>query len=101
MANANLTLITLSNTFFDQINAINNLIGSANELRNGNPFFKDNGNFEVANGAFISLLTGGTGLQIASNGSIAGTLTAGGALINGTLTVTGNNIIFSSPNNIL
>ena len=91
----------MANTFYDLVNAVNNLENSANELRNGNPYYKDNGSIDLANGAFVSLQTGGAGLQIASNGSVGGTLTVGGEIVNGPLTVTGNAIALTSPNNIL
>jgi hypothetical protein len=66
MANANINLIQLANTFNDQRICINNLANSVNELRNGN-YYKDGGNFTLANGALFITSTIGTGLAVTDN----------------------------------
>jgi len=67
MANANINLIQLANTFNDWRIAFNNIANSVNELRNGNPYYKDNGNFIIANGALLITSTSGTGLSVTNN----------------------------------
>lgn len=66
MANANLSLITLSNTFQQWMISDNNLINVANELINGN-YYKDNGNMYLPNGTFFITSTSGTGLSVTNS----------------------------------
>lgn len=88
MANANLNLVTTSNTFSDWLNLTDNEANSLNELRNGN-YYKDNGNFTVANGSILIITPSGTTLSVTANASIAGYLTAGNLSITQNLVVTG------------
>lgn len=82
MANANLNLVTTSNTFGDWLNLTDNEANTINELRNGN-FYKDNGNFTVANGAILIISTVATGLSVTTNAIISGSLTVSGTLTAG------------------
>jgi hypothetical protein len=66
MANANIALITLANTFNDWRIQENNLANAVNNLRNSN-YVKDNGSFIVANGAIQVTQTSGTGLSVTNN----------------------------------
>jgi len=88
MANANLNLVTTSNTFSDWLNLTDNEANSINELRNGN-YYKDNGNFTVANGSILIITPSGTTLSVTANASIAGYLTAGNLSITQNLSVSG------------
>lgn len=94
MANANISLLTLSNVFFDEMVTINNEANSINELRNGN-YYKDGGNFTVANGTIISLLATGTGLQIVANSILGGVTTLNSSIHTNTATFL-SNATFSS-----
>lgn len=104
MANANIGQIALSNTFNDQRIAINNLANSVNELRNGNPFYKDNGGFTLANGVLSIIATSGTTLSVTANALIGGlatmttSITTGGAVFFDNVTLTGANSWLSGAN---
>jgi hypothetical protein len=89
MANANLALLTTSNTFLDWMITTNNEANTINELRNGN-FYKDGGNFTVANGTIIGLTTTGTGLQIGANSILGGLTTMNTSLHTGVATFSSN-----------
>ena len=79
MANANITNITVTNTFDEWRIATNDLIQDRNILRNAH-YLKDNSDFTVANGAVtISRATDGTVLTLTGQGS---------ALVGGTTTTT-------------
>jgi Chaperone of endosialidase len=93
--------LTGANTFFDQTNTINNLINSVNELRNGNPFFKDNGDLTIANGALNILETGGTGLSVADSAAIGGTLTANTMISSGDASIGGLAVNLTNPNVVM
>lgn len=88
MANANLNLITTSNTFMDWLILTDNEANSINELRNGN-YYKDNGNFTVANGTILITTPSGTTLSVTANALISGYLTAGNLSLTQNLVVTG------------
>lgn len=79
MANANITNITVTNTFDEWRVSTNDLIQDRNILRNAH-YLKDNSDFTVANGAVtISRATDGTILTLTGQGS---------ALVGGTTTTT-------------
>lgn len=99
MANANLALLTTSNTFLDWMITTNNEANTINELRNGN-FYKDGGNFTVANGTIIGLSTTGTGLQIAAN-TILSALTTMNTSLTTSQASFSDNVLLSSVNSSL
>jgi cytoskeletal protein CcmA (bactofilin family) len=74
MANANITLIALANTFNDWRIATNNLANSVNELRNGN-YYKDGGGFTLPAGTLSITGTSGTTLSVTANALISGLAT--------------------------
>ena len=79
MANANISIVTVTNTFDEWRVATNDLISDRNILRNAH-YVKDNSDFTVANGAVtISRSTGGVVLTLPGTGS---------ALVGGTTTTT-------------
>jgi cytoskeletal protein CcmA (bactofilin family) len=79
MANANISIVTVTNTFDEWRVASNDLISDRNILRNAH-YVKDNSDFTVANGAVtISRSTGGVVLTLPGTGS---------ALVGGTTTTT-------------
>jgi len=70
MANANISHITLSNTFSDWRGATNDLANSANELRNGN-YYKDSGPvLNIKNGALYIDKQTGTTLSVTANANV-------------------------------
>lgn len=101
MANANISQVTLANTFNDWRIVTNNLSNTVNELRNGTPFYKDGGGLTLANGAFVSLQPSGTGLSITANSVLGGTLTSNTIINTGDASILGNNFTVSSPNGIV
>lgn len=83
MANVNIALIQLANTFNDWRIMTNNLANSVNELRNGFPYYKDNGGFTLANGGMQILLPTGTQLTVVGNALFQNTATINtGAITN-------------------
>jgi len=99
MANANLAILTTSNTFLDWMITTNNEANTINELRNGN-FYKDGGNFTVAGGTIIGLPTTGTGLQIAAN-TILGALTTMNTSLTTAQASFSDNVFITSANSRL
>jgi hypothetical protein len=76
MANVNISLVTLSNTFDEWRTRSNDLISDRNILRNSN-YVKDAGNFVVNDGTLrISKAGGGTTLTNDNDALILGVLTA-------------------------
>lgn len=90
MANANFSLITVTNTFDQWRVTTNDLISDRNFLRNSN-YVKDNGSFILSNGAVI--LTNGS---ITVSNSITGNVTVGRDLTVGNTVFTGNLIFTGS-----
>jgi trimeric autotransporter adhesin len=66
MANVNIALVTLANTFNDWRIGTNNLANSVNNLRNSD-YVKDAGSFIVAAGSLQVTSTSGTGLAVTNN----------------------------------
>src|ERR1039458_1919865 len=89
MANADLTLLTTANTFYQEMVEINNTANSVNELRNHN-YYKDGGNFTIANGALILPKTSGTLISCAADALIGGVLTSNTIINEGDVTVLAN-----------
>src|ERR1039458_5860531 len=89
MANADLTLLTTANTFYQEMVEINNTANSVNELRNHN-YYKDGGNFTIANGALVLPKTAGTLISCAADALIGGVLTSNVIINEGAITVLGN-----------
>ena len=96
MANANLALLTTSNTFMDWLITTNNEANSVNELRNGN-YYKDGGNFTIANGTLVITNAAITSIQTSGNNILGQlttmntSLTTGAAQFNDNVTATGLN----------
>jgi len=76
------------------MNTVNNLSNSVNELRNGN-YYKDAGNFTVANGA-VTISGLGTILSVSGNATIPGLLTVSAILSFGDVTIQGNNVLLTT-----
>ena len=96
MANANITQVTLVNTFDEWRTRTNDLIQDRNILRNAN-YVKDDFNFTLSNGAIqISRAAGGTTFTNDNDALISGALTTNtltvvaNAGISGTLNVAQN-----------
>lgn len=95
MANVNISMVVLANTFDHWRIITNNLSNSVNELRNGN-YYKDGGNLTLANGS-INLINGsGTLLSVSGNATISQRLTSNTIVNSGDVTVQGNNALFTS-----
>jgi hypothetical protein len=94
VANANIAQLTTANTFGDQMIGFNNLANSINELRNGN-YYKDVGNFTIANGA-LTIAGLGTILSVSGNATISGLLTVSAILNFGDVTIQGNNVLLTT-----
>ena len=76
MANADISLVTLSNTFDEWRTRTNDVISDRNILRNGS-YVKDDGNVLFANGTLrISKASGGTTFTNDNDALISGTLTS-------------------------
>src|ERR1019366_6217700 len=89
MANANLTLLTTANTFYQEMVEINNTANSVNELRNGN-YYKDGGNFTIANGTLVLPKTSGTLISCSADALVGGLLTSNTIINEGDCTVLAN-----------
>jgi hypothetical protein len=75
MANANISHVTLSNTFSDWREATNFLANSANDLRNGN-YYKDSGPvLNIKNGALYIDRQTGTTLSVVANANVENNFT--------------------------
>src|ERR1700733_14975637 len=96
MANANLTILTTANTFLQWMVQDNNIANNINELRNGN-YYKDNGNWTIANGVLFITTTSGTGIVL-TNGLLVGLLTTTNALITTGLASFQSNTLFTNAN---
>ena len=101
MANANISVIAVTNTFDEWRTRTNDLIVDRNILRN-HPYVKDNSNFTIANGAVvIDRSGGGTLLTVGSGGDaiVGGTTTTSDLIVGddasvaNQLSVTGNTVI--------
>ena len=100
MANANISIITLSTTFDEWKTRTNDLITDRNALRNS-PYVKDNSNFILANGAISISRTGGGQLLTITGGdaAVGGTTTtvdlivSDDASVANQLSVTGNTVM--------
>jgi len=105
MANANISLVTVSNTFDEWRIGTNDLVEDRNTLRNAH-YVKDAGDFELANSVMrVNKPDGGTALIVTGNSGanivVAGTVVSGNLLVSqnatvGNLTITGNQIIQGS-----
>lgn len=105
MANANISLVTVSNTFDEWRIGTNDLVEDRNILRNAH-YVKDAGDFELANSVMrVNKADGGTALIVTGNSGanivVAGTVVSGNLLVSqnatvGNLTITGNQIIQGS-----
>jgi hypothetical protein len=104
MSNVNIGQVALANSFNDWRIITNNLSNTVNELRNGNPFYKDNGGFVIANGVLSITLTSGTTLSVTANALIGGLITTttlistGAASFFDNVTLTGANSWLSGAN---
>lgn len=75
MANANISHVTLSNTFSDWREVTNFLANSANDLRNGN-YYKDSGPvLNIKNGALYIDRQTGTTLNVVANANVENNFT--------------------------
>ena len=86
MANANISNITVSNTFDDWRIATNVLVGDRNTLRNSS-YIKDSGDFKVNNGV-LRVAKAGDGTVLVVEG--AGNVVVGGNVTSNNLTVSSN-----------
>jgi hypothetical protein len=101
MANANISHITLSNTFSNWRGATNDLANSINDLRNGD-YVKDKGeNFIINNGAlFVDKQTGIT-LNVAANANVQNNFTTKTKIVHDQAFYHGDDARFSNTKVIL
>ncbi|MGH7744266.1 MAG: hypothetical protein ACREQ5_05520, partial [Candidatus Dormibacteria bacterium] len=95
MSNANLNIITTSNTFLQWLVRDNDSANLVNGLLNG-LFYSDNGSLTLANGSITLSAGAGTLLSVSGNTTISQTLTVGSILDSGDLTVQGNNLLHTA-----
>lgn len=82
MANANISHVTLNNTFSDWRGVTNNLANSANDLRNGN-YYKDSGPLlNIKNGALYIDRQTGTTLNVVANANVENNFTTKTKIVN-------------------
>ena len=82
MANANISHVTLSNTFSDWREITNFLANSANDLRNGN-YYKDSGPvLNIKNGALYIDRQIGTTLEVVANANVENNFTTKTKIVN-------------------
>lgn len=97
MANANIALLQLNNTFNEWRIITNNLANSVNDLRNGN-YVKDGGDFIVSSGNVIISKPTGVTLSVASDASVANNITTKTFISTDDITVNGNDARFTNVN---
>lgn len=96
MANANISHVTLSNTFSDWRDATNKLANSANELRNGN-YYKDTGPvLNIKNGRLSIERTSGVSLNVAANANVQSNFTTKTKIVLQDATYNGDDARFSN-----
>jgi len=82
MANANISHITLNNTFSDWRGATNDLANSVNDLRNGN-YYKDSGPvLNIKNGSLYIDKQTGTTLSVVANANVENNFTTKTKIVN-------------------
>lgn len=67
MANSNIALLTLANTFADQMNVVNNLANAINEIINGNLYADGAAAWILPDGTLQILTSSGTVLSVSGN----------------------------------
>lgn len=101
MANANIALVQLANTFDNWRVTTNDIANSVNELRNGN-YYKDGGNFRIADGVLDITKTSGTVLSVGADALVSGTLTvSNNSIVEKDVTIKGNNILLTGNTNLV
>jgi len=101
MANANISHVTLTNTFSDWRGATNDLANSANDLRNGNYLREAGAILNIKNGAlYVDRQTGVT-FNVTANANVENNLTTKTKIVLDEAIYNGDDARFTNTNVIL
>lgn len=101
MANANISHVTLNNTFSDWRGATNDLANSANDFRNGNYLREAGAILNIKNGAFYIDKQTGVTLNVTANANVENNLTTKTKIVNDEAIYNGDDARFANANVIV